>query len=442
MPLIAPTLSIPAALNAETANPAPPTTTAGSDQGFADALSRAGQQQSAPPQAAQSDRAQPLQQAAQRQATTQKPREGALQQTDASAAQPPQTDLGNAVAPLVLLAAGMSQAATADLQGGKTLPPAAHKHDPAADAVTPPAPPNLPVSLAGPPAPPENAQAAGDGSNTPGAAAALIGTAATAAPAPPLPPRSALRDDGNPHPEAASNDAPAATQSLRLGPQGLAAQRQTALALARDAAAPAAVASQHGGTTATADNPVATAGGRSAQPAQTAAQPQLPTSLPLAPTLAPSLPQPQQGVAAAVVHPQVGAPDWGQALNQQVLYAVQGQQQVAVLHLNPPQLGPLEVHLQVHDAQVQAQFVSPHALVRQAVEAALPQLRDLLGSAGLSLMQTSVGPQSGRGEREPPPRASRAAAGLTATVGVQAQPSAAADRLPLRWQQGLVNTYV
>jgi flagellar hook-length control protein FliK len=370
------------------------------------------------------------------------PRDGALQQTDAAAAQPQQTDPGNLVVPLALLVVGMPQAATADLPGGKTLPPEPRKPDPAADGTAPPALLSLPFSLPVPPAPAEAAPATGDGANAPRAAAAPVGATATAAPAPALLSGSARRDAGNPQPDAASNDALAASLTLRSAPQRLVAERQTVVAVARDGAALAAIAAQHGSPTAAADVPVAAAGERSAQPAQTAAQPLPPTSLPLASVFAPPLPQPQQGAAAMVVHPQVGAPDWEQALNQQVLYAVQGQLQVAVLHLNPPQLGPLEVHLQVHDAQVQAQFVSPHALVRQAVEAALPQLRELLGGAGLSLTQTSVGPQSGRGEREPPPRAPRAAAGLTAAVGVQAQPSAAVDRLPLRWQQGMVNTYV
>ncbi len=145
---------------------------------------------------------------------------------------------------------------------------------------------------------------------------------------------------------------------------------------------------------------------------------------------------------AAAVHTPVGSPDWGQAMSQQVLFAAQGQQQFATLHLNPPQLGPLDVHLQLHDGQIQAQFVSQHAVVRQAVEAALPQLRDLFTGAGLSLMQTSVGTQGGQGERQQQARAQRGASGLSAIGGAGAEPSGASSALPPRWQQGMVNTYV
>lgn len=149
-----------------------------------------------------------------------------------------------------------------------------------------------------------------------------------------------------------------------------------------------------------------------------------------------------QAVWAATVPAHMGSPDWGQAMNQQVLLAAQGQQQFATLHLNPPQLGPLEVHLQMHDGQIQAQFVSAHAVVRQAVEAALPQLRDVFAGAGLSLGQTSVGTQGGQGDHQQA-RSQRGASGSNAIADIAAGgvPGASAAQV-LRWQQGLVNTYV
>lgn len=149
-----------------------------------------------------------------------------------------------------------------------------------------------------------------------------------------------------------------------------------------------------------------------------------------------------QAVWAATVPAHMGSPDWGQAMNQQVLLAAQGQQQFATLHLNPPQLGPLEVHLQMHDGQIQAQFVSAHAVVRQAVEAALPQLRDVFADAGLSLGQTSVGTQGGQGDRQQA-RSQRGTSGSSAIADIAAGGAIGASAAQvLRWQQGLVNTYV
>ena len=178
--------------------------------------------------------------------------------------------------------------------------------------------------------------------------------------------------------------------------------------------------------------------------APTTSQPALPGGPVMQPTsaaVAPGVPATASPAQGATVHLPVGSPGWGQAIGQQVLFAVQGQQQVATLHLNPPQLGPLAVHLQVQDGQVQAQFVSPHAVVRQAVEAALPQLRDMFGSAGLSLLQTSVGTQGGQGGRQGWWGRSAPGSAATAAIGsasaVEAPPASV-----LQWRQGLVNTYV
>ena len=68
--------------------------------------------------------------------------------------------------------------------------------------------------------------------------------------------------------------------------------------------------------------------------------------------------------------------------------------QTAELRLDPPDLGPLRVSLNLADGVASASFVSAHASVRQAIETALPQLQQALAQAGISLGQTSVGEQA------------------------------------------------
>lgn len=75
----------------------------------------------------------------------------------------------------------------------------------------------------------------------------------------------------------------------------------------------------------------------------------------------------------------------------------------AEIRLNPEHLGPIEVRIQVDGTQVSAEFQSGHAGVRQAIEASLPRLRDLLGQQGLQLGQADVGERhagSGQPARE------------------------------------------
>jgi flagellar hook-length control protein FliK len=107
----------------------------------------------------------------------------------------------------------------------------------------------------------------------------------------------------------------------------------------------------------------------------------------------------------------------------------------AELQLNPPDLGPLKVVLNVVNDQVQAQFVSPHQAVRAAVEAAMPHLRTALADNGIQLGQTSVGADSafsqasqGQQQRQP---GGHAGAFAQATQ-VSAQPEAVASTAPVR----------
>ncbi|AWU98892.1 flagellar hook-length control protein FliK [Burkholderia sp. JP2-270] len=98
-------------------------------------------------------------------------------------------------------------------------------------------------------------------------------------------------------------------------------------------------------------------------------------------------------IAAANTHvlaPHVGTADWTDALSQKVVFLSNAHQQSAELTLNPPDLGPLQVVLRVADNHAHALFVSQHAQVRDAVEAALPKLRDAMEAGGLGLGSASV----------------------------------------------------
>lgn len=99
----------------------------------------------------------------------------------------------------------------------------------------------------------------------------------------------------------------------------------------------------------------------------------------------------QAAVRHGVLSPRVGDSDWSQALSQQVVRLTTQGNHTAELQLNPPDLGPLKIVLNVADDRAQAQFVTSHASVRAAIEAALPQLRNALADSGIQLGQTSVG---------------------------------------------------
>jgi flagellar hook-length control protein FliK len=81
---------------------------------------------------------------------------------------------------------------------------------------------------------------------------------------------------------------------------------------------------------------------------------------------------------------------WPTALATQVLVLSNDKVQAATLRLSPEHLGPVEVHIDLQDANVNVSFTAAHAETRAALEQAMPQLRAVLAGAGLSLGQATV----------------------------------------------------
>ena len=91
--------------------------------------------------------------------------------------------------------------------------------------------------------------------------------------------------------------------------------------------------------------------------------------------------------------------NWSQSFGESIVWLSKNNQQSAQLNINPPELGPVQIHLKLNGDQATAAFASPHAEVRQAIEDAMPRLRELLAGAGIDLGQTNVGSQMAQQER-------------------------------------------
>lgn len=95
----------------------------------------------------------------------------------------------------------------------------------------------------------------------------------------------------------------------------------------------------------------------------------------------------------------VGSRGWPDAVGERVLWMTQGDHQFARLKLNPPQLGPLEIRISVTNDQSSVAFIAQHAATREALEAAIPRLREMFDDASLQLVRADVGdPSAGRGD--------------------------------------------
>lgn len=85
----------------------------------------------------------------------------------------------------------------------------------------------------------------------------------------------------------------------------------------------------------------------------------------------------------------VGSQAWDNQVSQRIVYMV-GKEQAATLTLNPPDLGPVQIVLNVSNDQASVAFSAEQLEVRQALENALPRLREMMSESGIALNNATV----------------------------------------------------
>lgn len=110
---------------------------------------------------------------------------------------------------------------------------------------------------------------------------------------------------------------------------------------------------------------------------------------PLAPALPALLPAAASGGAAAMAEARLaaapGSAEFSSQLGAQLTTFVREGVQQARLHLNPAELGPVTVRIQIDGQAAQVHMAAEHALTRQALEQSMPLLAGNLREAGLTL---------------------------------------------------------
>ncbi|HEY9194417.1 MAG TPA: flagellar hook-length control protein FliK, partial [Methyloversatilis sp.] len=105
-------------------------------------------------------------------------------------------------------------------------------------------------------------------------------------------------------------------------------------------------------------------------------------------------PATELAVATPITHP-----GWADDVGHQVTWLADQGSSSAELVLTPPHLGRIEISLQIGPDQSSAQFVSASPQVREALEQAMPRLREMLASGGISLGEANVSSDHPSGER-------------------------------------------
>jgi flagellar hook-length control protein FliK len=94
-----------------------------------------------------------------------------------------------------------------------------------------------------------------------------------------------------------------------------------------------------------------------------------------------------------------GQQAWGDAITERITMNAAKDIKQVTIHLDPPELGTLELKLQIKDDQqthVQVQVQNPQ--VKEALESSAQRLREMLASQGLELSEFDVQTDSGGGE--------------------------------------------
>lgn len=89
-----------------------------------------------------------------------------------------------------------------------------------------------------------------------------------------------------------------------------------------------------------------------------------------------------------------GQQGWGEAMVEKVMWASSQNLRSVEIHLDPAELGPLEIHIQQRGQEQQIQFVSQNASVREALESQMYRLREMFAQQGMNQVNVSVGDSS------------------------------------------------
>lgn len=90
----------------------------------------------------------------------------------------------------------------------------------------------------------------------------------------------------------------------------------------------------------------------------------------------------------------INDPRWAQQFGERIVWLARGDVQNAQINISPAQLGPIQINISLNGDQMTAHFVAAHQEVRQALEDAMPRLREMLSGAGINLGQSNVGSQT------------------------------------------------
>ncbi len=141
---------------------------------------------------------------------------------------------------------------------------------------------------------------------------------------------------------------------------------------------------------------------------------------------------------------EIHSPRFAEATAERVQFAIGNKLQSAQIDLHPAELGPIRIQLHVNQQDLSISFTAAHADTRQALEQALPRLRELLGQSGITLTDAQVGQQTLMQQQQQPQQSSQQSASSGQSINPVGDDTPITLSRPLNSAQhnsGLLDTY-
>lgn len=91
--------------------------------------------------------------------------------------------------------------------------------------------------------------------------------------------------------------------------------------------------------------------------------------------------------------------NWQHGVGERIIWMLGNSVQNVSLRISPAHLGPVEIQLSVNQDQATVSFSAQHALVREALEAGIPRLREMFQENNLQLTHVDVGQRGSSGQQ-------------------------------------------
>lgn len=108
---------------------------------------------------------------------------------------------------------------------------------------------------------------------------------------------------------------------------------------------------------------------------------------------------PERGIASGTLSAPFNQQGWSEELGQRIRWMVGNNLQAATLKINPPQLGPINIRINMQNDQMTIMFTAQHALVREALEDSVPRLRELMNEKGFDSVNVNISDDSSSRQR-------------------------------------------